>query len=190
MNDRAELVLFGVIFHVLWSCSVPSFRSTCSIYVGSQVWYGPWLKDHENPAIHINTHTQTNVVARVKIINQFQLIFALYTRNTFDQTIWLYEWWKQTPINLCTVKRTYTCRNANKLMTWTWQNKVPLPAYTISNLGQYHHQPTSQARYSDNSPFIELDDEDNQYSAYFPPGKNQRRVDRFGNSNVRHKNQP
>lgn len=44
--------------------------------------------------------------------------------------------------------------------------------YAISSLGQYRHQPSSQAYYSDNSPFIEYDDEDDdQYSAYFPSGK-------------------
>lgn len=38
-------------------------------------------------------------------------------------------------------------------------------------MGQYRHHPSSQAYYNDNSPFIEFDDEDDQYSAYFPSGK-------------------
>lgn len=41
----------------------------------------------------------------------------------------------------------------------------------MTSLGQYRHHPSSQAFYSDNSPFIEFDDEDDEYSAYFPQGK-------------------
>lgn len=44
----------------------------------------------------------------------------------------------------------------------------------MTSLGQYRHHPSSQAFYSDNSPFIEFDDEDDEYSAYFPSGKQAR----------------
>lgn len=74
-----------------------------------------------------------------------------------------------------------TTINAHKVIeTTTVVSPIPKPTTcseaalsvaVASSLGQYRHHPASPAHYSDNSPFIEVDDEDDdEYSAYFPSG--------------------
>jgi hypothetical protein len=54
------------------------------------------------------------------------------------------------------------------------QSKVPILATVpVVSMGQYRHQPSSRSNYNDNSPFLGLDDDDDEYSAYFPSGQHQ-----------------
>lgn len=57
-----------------------------------------------------------------------------------------------------------------KLVARTVPVPVPVP---IVSMGQYRHQPSSRSNYNDNSPFLGLDDDDDEYSAYFPSGRHQ-----------------
>ena len=68
------------------------------------------------------------------------------------------------PIYFTHAKQTNKRTNERTLQLNDDLLTVPL----VTSMGQYRHQPSARSYFSDNSPFLDIDDDDDDYSAYFP----------------------